>query len=122
MMTNVDDQQTEFLFSYGTLQSEAVQLATLGRKVEGRPDALTGYCMVMIEITDHDFVATSGTAYHRNLQFTGDASDVVEGTVLSLTSQQLELSDSYEPAGYELIQVQLRSGLTAWVYVNNGQC
>lgn len=117
-----DDAEHEFLFSYGTLQSEAVQLATFARTLDGRPDALLGYSLVMIEIDDQDFIAASGTAHHRNLRFTGSPSDIVEGTVLSLTKHELELADSYEPTGYTRIQVQLRSGSTAWVYMNNGQC
>jgi len=118
MILNVDDEQRESLFSYGTLQSEVVQLATFGRTLAGRLDALVGFRLVMIEIQDQDFVAASGTAHHRNLLFTGNTSDVVEGSLLSLTKQELDLADSYEPSGYERIQVQLRSGSIAWVYIN----
>lgn len=120
MMMSVQADEKDALFSYGTLQSEAVQLATFGRRLDGRPDALVGHKVVMIEIADEAFIATSGTAHHRNLQFTGILSDIVEGTVLSLTPGELALADSYEPSGYERVQVQLRSGSTAWVYVNNG--
>ena len=31
------------LFSYGTLQLESVQLSSFGRRLEGEPDAMTGY-------------------------------------------------------------------------------
>jgi len=117
MMMSVLEQQTEFLFSYGTLQSATVQLATFGRLLDGQPDALLGYSIVMIEIEDQDFVDTSGTPHHRNLRFTGARSDIVEGTRLSLTNSELDLADSYEPSNYERIQVQLRSGATAWVYI-----
>ena len=110
--------QTEYLFAYGTLQSEAVQLATFHRKLDGHPDALVGYIVVMIEIEDVAFVASSGTAHHRNLHFTGLPSDTVEGTALSLTKEELALADSYEPSGYNRTQVQLRSGSTAWVYIH----
>jgi hypothetical protein len=72
----------------------------------------------MIEIEDQDFIATSGTAHHRNLRFTGITSDIVEGTLLSLTKPELDLADSYEPSNYERIQIQLRSGTTAWVYIS----
>jgi hypothetical protein len=114
----VEEPQTESLFAYGTLQSDAVQLATFHRKLHGRPDALIGYIIVMIEITDHDFIITSGTAHHRSLQFTGLASDIVQGTALSLTAHELALADSYEPSGYTRTQVQLRSGSAAWVYIH----
>lgn len=118
MMMAVAEQQTESLFSYGTLQSETVQLAIFGRQLDGQPDALVGYSIAMIEIDDQDFVATSGTPHHRNLHFTGARSDIVEGSRLSLTKSELDLADSYEPSNYERIQVQLRSGATAWVYIS----
>jgi len=111
------EQKTESLFSYGTLRLEDVQLATFGRRLEGRPDVLIGYRLVKITIEDEDFVAKSGTAEHRNLQFTGNSSDFVEGTVLSVTMEELEKSDTYEPEGYERVLVQLKSGNNAWVYL-----
>ena len=109
--------EMELLFTYGTLQLEDVQLATFGRKLEGRRDALPGYRLVMIKISDEDFVVKSGTADHRNLQFTGNASDLVEGIVFSVTINELEQSDAYEPEGYARAQVQLASGATAWMYL-----
>ena len=59
----------------------------------------------------------SGTADHRNLEFSGDPSDLVEGTAFNVTPSELEQADAYEPAGYKRVLVQLRSGLNAWVYV-----
>src|SRR5215470_9633653 len=106
----------EYLFTYGTLQLEEVQLSTFGRKLGGKPDALVGYRLVSIKILDEDFVAKSGTADHRNLQFTGNASDRVEGVVFEVTLSELEQSDAYEPEGYERVSVQLESGSNAWVY------
>ncbi len=97
---------------------EEVQLATFGRRLEGRPDVLVGYRLVMITIGDEDFVAKSGSAEHRNLQFTGNASDFVEGTVFSVTREELEKSDAYEPDGYERVLVQMKSGNNAWVYLD----
>lgn len=108
----------EYLFTYGTLQLESVQLSTFGRKLNGKPDALVGYSLVMIKIQDEDFVTKSGTADHRNLQFTGNASDIVEGIVFAVTMEELEQSDAYEPEGYERIKVQCRSGLSAWIYLD----
>lgn len=51
---------TEHLFSYGTLQLEAVQLSTFGRRLAGHADQLPGYRLAMIEIRDAAIVATSG--------------------------------------------------------------
>ena len=112
------EQAVENLFSYGTLQLEEVQLETFGRKLDGQPDGLLGYRLAMITITDEAFVVKSGTANHRNLQFTGNASDFVEGTVFSVTTEELEKSDTYEPEGYERVLVQLKSGNNAWIYLD----
>ena len=112
------DLSTQNLFTYGTLQTEEVQLATFGRRLEGHADALPGYTLKTIEIQDEDFVAKSGTAIHRNLQFTGEPSDFVEGTIYSVTQQELEQADAYEPDGYKRVLVQLKSGAKAWVYLN----
>ena len=95
----------ERLFTYGTLQLESVQLSTFGRTLDGGPDALVGYRVRMIE-------------RHRNLEFTGSTSDCVEGTVFSLSQEELEQADAYEPHGYQRIRVNLRSGGEAWVYLN----
>ena len=109
---------TENLFSYGTLQLEKVQLETFGRKLDGKPDALHEYKLVIVTITDEDFVIESGTANHRSLQFTGNSTDLVEGFVFKVTGKELEQADSYEPEGYERVRVQLRSGANAWVFVH----
>src|SRR5438128_6184351 len=105
------EKETENLFSYGTLQTEGVQLATFGRSLAGKPEMLVGYRLTMIQIEDQNFVATSGATHQRNLQFTGIASDFVEGTVFTVTRKELEQADAYEPAEYQRVLVQLRSGM-----------
>jgi gamma-glutamylcyclotransferase (GGCT)/AIG2-like uncharacterized protein YtfP len=110
---------TEKLFSYGTLQLDSVQLATLGRKLEGRQDAVVGYQLITIVIANPNFVQQSGTAHHRNIQFTGATTDLVEGTVLEVTNEELERADEYERgADYKRVLVRLRSGVEAWVYLH----
>src|ERR1051325_1317478 len=106
----------ESLFSYGMLRLEEVQLATFGRKLEGKLDVLVGYRLVMITIEDEDFIMKRGAAKHRNLQFTGNAADFVEGIVFSVTNEELEKSDAYEPDDYQRVLVQLKSGTNAWIY------
>jgi len=118
-MNSQPQSEMESLFTYGTLQLEEVQLATFGRKLEGTRDALVGFRLVMITIRDAEFVVKSGTAKHRNLQFTGNASDLVDGIVFAVTMKELEQSDAYEPEGYERVRVQLASGATAWMYLDN---
>ena len=108
----------EFLFSYGTLQLEPVQLATFGRRLAGTSDVLPGFEQCMVEIQDPAVVATSGKTHHPIVKFTGRSSDVVHGTVFSVTPDELQSADKYEVAAYKRIAVNLRSGVRAWVYVD----
>lgn len=107
----------ELLFAYGTLQTDAVQLSLFGRRLDGNADALVGYRLRMIRIDDELFVKESGSAEHRNLEFSGDENDFVEGTAFAVTQAELEQADVYEPAEYKRMLVQLRSGVDAWVYL-----
>lgn len=111
----------EHLFSYGTLQSESVQLSTFGRRLQGNPGALVGYRLAIVPITDSDFIAKSGSAEQRSLQFTGNESDSVEGMVFDVSLDELKQADAYEPRGYERVLVQLKSGTEAWVYLAKEQ-
>lgn len=113
-----EDKETEGLFAYGTLQQETVQRATFGRKLEGDPDVLSGYRLTMIQTQDRNFAAASGSAHQRSLQFTGVASDLVEGTVFQVTKNELEQADAYEPEDYKRVLVRLKSGIDAWIYLN----
>ena len=114
---DIKDKDSELLFTYGTLQTEAVQLSLFGRRLDGKADALVGYRLRMIRIEDQEFVKASGSADHRNLEFSGDKNDFVEGTVFAVTRAELEHADAYEPAEYKRVLVQLRSGVNAWVYL-----
>jgi hypothetical protein len=95
---------SENLFAYGTLRLEEVQIANFGRKLEGVSDALVGYCLTM-------------NGEHRNLEFTGNAEDVIEGMVYKLTPEEMMKADAYEPEGYARVQVRSRSGVDVWVYM-----
>jgi|GEM_PF-137648 len=113
---------TENVFSYGTLQSEAVQLATFGRRLAGKADSLTGYRVTKIPIRNRKLLPTTGGTHHRNIQFTGAASDVVEGTVFTVKTRELGQADEYErSAGYERVLVRLASRTNAWVYLYRDQ-
>jgi len=106
-----------WLFSYGTLQQENVQLATFGRRLEGRPDALPGYATLLFEIKNADVVATSGKTHHLMARPTGNAADEVAGMVLRITPAELAAADTYEVSDYKRIAVCLKSGIEAFVYV-----
>jgi hypothetical protein len=109
---------TELLFSYGTLQLEAVQLATFGRKLVGTPDELPGFAQSMMKIDDPQVVATSGKTHHPFATFTGRDADAIPGTVFRVTAAEIRNADTYEVASYKRVAVTLRSGARAWVYVD----
>lgn len=109
---------TENLFSYGTLQQEAVQLATFNRLLTPCTDELLGYKLEMIEIKDEAVLAKSGLSHHPILKHTGNVTDCIKGSVFAITKKELHQADAYEVDDYKRIAVQLSSGKTAWVYVS----
>jgi len=119
-MPGVTDDARVLLFSYGTLQRAGVQRATFGRELDGQPDAVVGFRIETLRITDADVIATSGSAEHPMLVATDDAGAEIEGTVFSITAAQLAAADAYEVDDYARVEVPLRSGGTAWVYVLAG--
>ena len=106
-----------WLFSYGTLQQEEVQLATFGRRLEGRPDILAGYGTSLVAIADPAVVAMSGKTHHPIVRATGNDADEIAGTLFRLTRAEFAAADAYEVADYKRIAVRLKSGLEAFVYV-----
>lgn len=104
------------LFSYGTLRQRDVQLATFGRALEGRQDAIVGYELDWVTITDPHVVATSGSDRHPVLK-PSDTGAAVEGTAFVVSAADLVAADAYEVDDYTRIEVPLRSGRRAWVYV-----
>ena len=106
------------LFSYGTLQQDAVQLSTFGRLLRGSPDEIVGFALSTLRIDDPAFVAASGAAEHAIVRFDGRDDSRVRGTVLELTDPELHAADRYEPAGYTRVRARLASGGAAWVYAD----
>jgi Gamma-glutamyl cyclotransferase, AIG2-like len=112
----------QLLFSYGTLQLESVQRATFGRRLVGTTDGLPGFKESLIKIEDASVIATSGRTHHPIVRFTGRESDIVYGTALEVTTEELQNADNYEVSDYKRISVTLLSGARAWVYVDARQC
>jgi len=105
------------LFSYGTLQLKRVQLSTFGRRLHGTPDAMVGYRLQPVEITDPEVIAISGTNRHTNLVLSDDPADEVAGTVFEITPAELAAADEYEVDDYQRVSIRLRSGVEAFVYI-----
>lgn len=108
------------LFSYGTLQQKDVQLATFGRTLTGKPDALPGWEPSLVPIEDPQVVARLGRTHHANAVFTGNADSRLPGMVFDVQDDELRQVDAYEaPFSYTRVEARLASGPDAWVYVGS---
>ncbi len=116
-MCDTSQAYDQLLFSYGTLQLPAVQLATFGRLLAGSADQLPGFRLDMLEITDPQVLATSGQRHHPIVSHSGLAQDQVAGMALQVSLQELQQADGYEVADYQRQLLPLASGRMAWVYV-----
>jgi len=108
----------EYLFAYGTLQLESVQLATFGRRLTGTIDVLQGFELTPLLIEDREVVALGGMEHHTMARATGRSSDVISGRMFAPTRDELQRADGYEVESVRRVSVVLNSGLRAWVYVD----
>lgn len=109
------------LFSYGTLRQAEVQMATFGRLLDGTEDALAGVALTPSRIDDPRIAQERGRTHNVNLAFDSGPESKVEGMVFELTDSELAVADAYEALdGYRRREVELVSGLRAWVYVDAG--
>jgi gamma-glutamylcyclotransferase (GGCT)/AIG2-like uncharacterized protein YtfP len=100
-----------FLFSYGTLQREDVQLSTFGRLLTGAPDELTGFELSAITI--------DGTRYS-TVTFSRNPDIRIPGVLFEVSDSELARADEYEgEVYYKRVIVTLASGKQAWVYAHN---
>jgi hypothetical protein len=106
----------EWLFSYGTLRDPAVQAALFGRQLQAIDDALVGFCVDQVRITDVKVIRTSGSDVHPILR-RGAVSDRVAGAALRVTPADLAAADRYEVADYRRVPVVLASGRPAYAYL-----
>lgn len=106
-----------YLFSYGTLQKEKVQLETFGRLLEGNSEVLSNYKLNQVEITDPEVLRKSEEKFHPIIEFSGDPSDKVSGTLFEITMEELKHADDYEVDDYQRIEVTFDSGRKGYIYV-----
>ena len=107
------------IFSYGSLQLEAVQLATFGRVLRGKPDELIGWVRTEIAVPKWHKAAASGSSHYANVEHRPESGGRVPGTVFEITDAELAASDAYEQgAEYVRVAAILASGFIAWVYVS----
>jgi hypothetical protein len=116
-LLSINREASVSLFSYGTLRLPNVQMAIFGRLLTGRPDALPGFALTPLTITDPEVVAISGAAIHTIACRTGDRADLIPGIVFSITPAELKTADAYEVSA-KRIEVGLASGANAFAYVS----
>ncbi|MEM8927632.1 MAG: gamma-glutamylcyclotransferase family protein [Bacteroidota bacterium] len=99
----------EYLFTYGTLRDPQVQRYVFGRILEGHPDILPQFRHFKnVVYKRYDLVRPSEKK-----------TDFVEGMAYALTKEELLSCDVYETSAYIRKVVVLKSGIKAWVYINN---
>ncbi|MFL6733628.1 MAG: gamma-glutamylcyclotransferase family protein [Sphingomicrobium sp.] len=110
-----------WIFSYGTLRQPEVQQQLFGRTLEHQADALAGFRLGMVSISNPEVVRLSGSTQHPGLIASGDASDRIEGAALAVSAEELAVADLYESADYERVSVTLASGRPGFVYLARQQ-
>ena len=116
-LTQEQKNKMEYLFSYGTLRQQNVQLKNFGRLLDGTKDTLEKFTLKEIEITDEVVLEVSDKKFHPILSYTGNEKDKVVGTVFKITLDELLKADGYEVDDYKRVEVTLVSGIKSWVYV-----
>jgi len=104
---NENGSATQYLFTYGTLQDEGVQMVNFARTLDGVEDTLAGYKISETKIAN---------AYPHIIP-TEKGEDTVAGICYVLTPEELLAADFYEGQEYTRKQVNLGSGKKAWVYL-----
>jgi hypothetical protein len=73
------------IFSYGSLQREDVQLATLGRRLAGRRDELLGFEPSSVKIEDPSVIAATGNTHHADVRRAENEESRVKGMAFEVT-------------------------------------
>ena len=107
----------EYLFSYGTLQEERIQLKLYGRLLKGENDTLPGYTIHLVENKNYDEESGFDEKFHRLAVKSNNDEEGITGTLFELSGEEIIRTDEYEPDGYKRISATLLSGKTCWVYV-----
>ncbi|MEA1786494.1 gamma-glutamylcyclotransferase family protein [Arenibacter sp. GZD96] len=95
-----------FLFTYGTLQEEHIQMTLFKRKLNGAPDTLFGYALSEQKIAGRYPIICKSVLHNNPLN----------GIVYEITEVDLQKADAYEGDDYLRTEVVLASGTKAWVY------
>jgi gamma-glutamylcyclotransferase (GGCT)/AIG2-like uncharacterized protein YtfP len=104
----------EQIFSYGTLQSKEIQMQVFNKLLTGKPDQLLGYKIKDLKIEEEFGIEDYFVAIPSE-----DPSDCIKGIVFDISSLDLDKADLFESKAYKRVQITLKSGIIAWIYVEN---
>jgi gamma-glutamylcyclotransferase (GGCT)/AIG2-like uncharacterized protein YtfP len=104
----------EQIFSYGTLQSKEIQMQVFNKLLTGKPDQLTGYKLKDLQIEEEFGIEDYFVAAPSE-----NPSDAVDGIVYSISTSDLAKADQFESNAYKRVEITLKSGTVAWIYVEN---
>jgi gamma-glutamylcyclotransferase (GGCT)/AIG2-like uncharacterized protein YtfP len=114
-------QNKHYLFTYGTLQLENVQLETYGRKLKGKKDILEGFKIDKLEIFDAEVLQTSNKKFHPIAIPSQNKKDCIHGVIFEITEQELIETDNYEVSDYKRVLKTFKSGNKAWIYIHKNE-
>ncbi|MFH7017655.1 gamma-glutamylcyclotransferase family protein [Flavobacterium sp. FlaQc-47] len=104
----------EKLFSYGTIRSKEIQRQIFNKILIGTPDQLLGHKLKSLQIEEEfgmaDYVVAVPTA---------ESSDPIHGMAFDISTSDLAKVDIFESNAYKRVEVTLKSGTVAWVYIEN---
>ena len=104
----------EQIFSYGTLQSKEIQMQVFNKRLTGTPDQLLGYKLKGLKI-EEEF----GMADYIVVVPSENPSDCINGIVYTISSVDLAKADLFESNAYKRVEITLKSGIIAWIYIEN---
>lgn len=104
----------EKLFSYGTLRSKEIQRQVFNRILTGTVDQLLDHKLKSLQI-EEEF----GMADYVVVVPSTDSSDTIHGVVFDVSNADLVKADIFESNAYKRVQVKLKSGVVAWIYIEN---
>ena len=108
--------EMEYLFSYGTLRQQNVQLENFGRLLDGTEDTLEKFTLKEVEITDEVVLRVSDKKFHPILSYTGNEKDKVIGTVFKITSDELLKETADEGSAIENLVEALEKAISEEEY------
>lgn len=104
----------EKLFSYGSLRSKQIQIQLFNKVLTGTKDQLLGHKLKSLQIEEEFGMADYVVAIP-----TEGTSDPIHGVVYNISSSDLAKVDTFESNAYKRVQVTLKSGTVAWIYIEN---